>query len=82
MTEQFLTVNGLRLRIIEWGDPGLPSLFLLHGFSSTAVAWANVAETLAGRYHVVALDQRGHGARNGIREAVTVSTTSSLTHMT
>ena len=62
MTEQFLTVNGLRLRIVEWGDPGLPSLFLLHGFSSTAIAWANVAETLARRYHVVALDQRGHGA--------------------
>lgn len=62
MKETFTTVNGLRLRYLEWGAPSAPPILLLHGFSSTALAWRNVGEALAERYHVVALDQRGHGA--------------------
>ena len=62
MNEAFLTINGLRLRYLEWGDAAAPPILLLHGFSSTAVAWRTVGEALAGRYHVVALDQRGHGS--------------------
>jgi pimeloyl-ACP methyl ester carboxylesterase len=62
MKESFTTVNGLRLRYLEWGEPSSPAILLLHGFSSTALAWRNVGEALAPRYHVVALDQRGHGA--------------------
>jgi pimeloyl-ACP methyl ester carboxylesterase len=62
MNEAFLTINGLRLRYLEWGDAAAPPILLLHGFSSTAVAWHNVGEALAGRHHVVALDQRGHGS--------------------
>jgi pimeloyl-ACP methyl ester carboxylesterase len=62
MSEGFLTINGLRLRYLEWGDPNAPPMLLLHGFSSTAQAWQKVGDVLASRYHVVALDQRGHGA--------------------
>jgi pimeloyl-ACP methyl ester carboxylesterase len=62
MSEGFLHVNGLRLRYLEWGDASAPTILLLHGFSSTAQAWQKVGEALASRYHVVALDQRGHGA--------------------
>ena len=62
MQESFTTINGLRLRYLEWGDASAPPILLLHGFSSTALAWRNVGEALASRYHVVALDQRGHGA--------------------
>jgi pimeloyl-ACP methyl ester carboxylesterase len=62
MKESFTTVNGLRLRYLEWGEASAPAILLLHGFSSTALAWRNVGEALASRYHVVALDQRGHGA--------------------
>jgi pimeloyl-ACP methyl ester carboxylesterase len=54
--------RGFAVRQLEWGDRDLPTIFLLHGFSSTAVVWINVAEALADRYHLVALDQRGHGA--------------------
>jgi esterase len=61
MNEQFLTVNGLRLRAFEWGDRARPSILLLHGYGSTAEAWRDVGEALASRYHVVAFDQRGHG---------------------
>jgi pimeloyl-ACP methyl ester carboxylesterase len=62
VNEQFLSINGLRFRYFEWGDKDAPPILLLHGFSSTAVAWRSVGEALADRYRVVALDQRGHGA--------------------
>jgi pimeloyl-ACP methyl ester carboxylesterase len=61
MHEHYLTVNGLRLRVLEWGDPAAPPMVLLHGFSSTAIVWQNVAEALESRFHLVAIDQRGHG---------------------
>jgi pimeloyl-ACP methyl ester carboxylesterase len=61
VNEQFLLINGLRLRYLEWGAADAPPILLLHGFSSTAAAWRGVGEALAADYHVVALDQRGHG---------------------
>jgi len=56
-----LSVDGLRFRYLEWGDAASEPIVLLHGFSSTAAGWSRVGEALADRYHVVALDQRGHG---------------------
>src|ERR1051326_2615996 len=61
MDQAFFTLDGLRFRYLEWGKPSAEPIVLLHGFSSTAAAWAGVGEALAGDYHVVALDQRGHG---------------------
>jgi pimeloyl-ACP methyl ester carboxylesterase len=60
--EQNLALNALRVRYLEWGDKHAPPILLLHGFSSTALAWRGVGDALADQYHVVALDQRGHGA--------------------
>lgn len=45
----------------EWGDPGLPALVCLHGVTSHGRHFAKLAERLAGRFHVIALDLRGHG---------------------
>jgi esterase len=61
MDQGFLTIDGLRFRYLEWGNATAEPILLLHGFSSTAVAWTGVGEALEGEYHVVALDQRGHG---------------------
>jgi pimeloyl-ACP methyl ester carboxylesterase len=58
---RFFEVNGLRLHALEWGDPARPPLLLLHGGSAHAHWWDRVAPALADRYHVVSLDQRGHG---------------------
>ena len=44
----------------EWGDPGLPSLVCLHGVTSHGRHFAQLGERLADRFHVVALDLRGH----------------------
>jgi pimeloyl-ACP methyl ester carboxylesterase len=53
--------TGLDFHLLEWGDPGAPIVVLVHGFLDLAWAWAPLAERLAGRYRVVAPDQRGHG---------------------
>lgn len=48
------------------GPEGAPTLVLLHGWTATAdLNWFTAYEALGKRYHVVAIDHRGHG--RGIR---------------
>jgi pimeloyl-ACP methyl ester carboxylesterase len=54
-------VRGLELSVREWSGEGTPFL-LVHGLASNARTWDHVAAYLNERgYHVVAIDQRGHG---------------------
>jgi len=55
------TIEGITLRALEWGTPGRPPLCFLHGGSAHAHWFDAVAPAFADRYHVLALDQRGHG---------------------
>jgi esterase len=57
-----LEVRGLALNALEWGEPGRPALCFLHGGSAHAHWFDLVVPTFADRYHVISLDQRGHGA--------------------
>jgi pimeloyl-ACP methyl ester carboxylesterase len=57
-----LKVGGLTLNALEWGEPGRPALCFLHGGSAHAHWFDGVVTTFADRFHVLALDQRGHGA--------------------
>ena len=50
----------MSLARLEWGDAGLPTLVCLHGVTSHARHFAKLAERLSDRFHVVALDLRGH----------------------
>jgi pimeloyl-ACP methyl ester carboxylesterase len=59
--DKFLTVNGLHGHYVEWGTPGQPAMVLLHGFQSNAHTWDTFSYAMATDYHVLALDQRGHG---------------------
>jgi pimeloyl-ACP methyl ester carboxylesterase len=54
-------VNSLRFHFEEWGEPGAPQILLLHGGNQSAHSWDLVSLHLSDRYHVFALDQRGHG---------------------
>lgn len=59
-------VNGLRMHILEAGDPRDRLLLLLHGFPELAYSWRKVLPVLAeAGYHVVAPDQRGYGRTTG-----------------
>lgn len=59
--DETVTLNGLRFHYRDWGDASLPPLVLLHGFTGHARSWDSFAAAMAGRYRVLALDQRGHG---------------------
>jgi pimeloyl-ACP methyl ester carboxylesterase len=56
-----IDANGLQLRLLEWGEPGRPPLCFVHGGAAHAHWFDGVAPAFADRFHVVALDQRGHG---------------------
>lgn len=56
-----VTLNGVRLHYLDWGNDDAPPLVLLHGFTGHARHWEYVAGELRSRFHVLALDQRGHG---------------------
>jgi len=57
----FVAANGLRFHYLEWGNPANHSIVMLHGMGQTAHSWDFAALALCDRYHIVALDQRGHG---------------------
>src|SRR5262249_19784938 len=56
-----VVVGGLRLSFLEWGIAGRPVLCCLHGGSAHAHWFDLVAPAFADRFHVISLDQRGHG---------------------
>jgi pimeloyl-ACP methyl ester carboxylesterase len=57
----------LALHGLEWGTPGRPLLCLLHGGAAHAHWFDLVASAFASRFHVIALDQRGHGESDWAR---------------
>ncbi|MCH1615238.1 MAG: alpha/beta hydrolase [Acidimicrobiales bacterium] len=58
-----------RFHFLEWGQPTNPTLVLLHGGNQSAHSWDLVSLHLADRYHIIALDQRGHGDSEWSRDA-------------
>jgi len=56
------TPDGTRLAVYEWGNPGGPEILLVHGFAQCHLCFRPQYESaLAGRFRIVAYDQRGHG---------------------
>jgi pimeloyl-ACP methyl ester carboxylesterase len=51
----------LRLHYVDWGSDDKPAMLLIHGGRDHCRNWDWVAERLAGRFHVIAPDLRGHG---------------------
>lgn len=62
--------GGIRLHVVETGNPaGRPILFV-HGFSQCHLAWGKQLESkLADDFHLVAMDIRGHGLSDKPRDA-------------
>jgi len=60
-TSKFVTVNGLRLHYLDWGNVGAPPVVCVHGYTSSAQAFNALARQLQDRFHVIAPDVRGHG---------------------
>jgi pimeloyl-ACP methyl ester carboxylesterase len=61
LTDHTVTLHGSRFHYTEQGDPAAPAVIMLHGVTGHARTWDDEGAALAGRYRVLALDQRGHG---------------------
>ncbi|MFG3549212.1 SDR family oxidoreductase [Streptomyces sp. NPDC047725] len=59
--ERRVRTGGVELCVAELGDPGNPTVVLVHGYPDSKEVWSEVAARLAGRFHVVLYDVRGHG---------------------
>src|SRR5688572_9492613 len=59
--DRFVTVNGMRIHYVDWGNPGAPPLILIHGLDRVARTCDHVAPHFTSRFHVIAMDMRGHG---------------------
>ena len=60
-TSGTVQANGLNLHYLDWGNSTAPPVLLLHGLQDCAALWGSFASAIADRYHVIALDHRGHG---------------------
>lgn len=56
-----VTIEGHRVFYREAGDPGHPTLLLLHGFPSSSHMFRSLIPLLADRFHIVAPDLLGFG---------------------
>ena len=66
MREHRVGSGEVELAVREWGgEPGQPTVILIHGYPGTAAVWTEIAERLDGRFHVVAYDVRGAGGSSG-----------------
>ena len=59
--DRWQAVNGMNFHYLEWGDPGPPTLLMLHGGGQQAHSWDFISLPLSEHWHILALDQRGHG---------------------
>ncbi len=59
--ERFVTAGNYRFHYLDWGNEHLPPLLFLHGFAQQAHSWDFASLMVRDRFHVISLDQRGHG---------------------
>lgn len=57
----FIDIQGSRRHVLTWGDRAAAPVVMVHGLLDHAHNWDWIASALAPRFHVVALDLRGHG---------------------
>ncbi len=64
---------GVEIALLDWGGTG-PLALLHHANGFCAALWAPIAEVLRERFHVVAMDARGHGDSSLPAEGVSEKT--------
>lgn len=60
-TERFFRSGTLRIHFRDWGDAAAPPLIIVHGLRDHSHSFDDLARGLLDRFHVFALDLRGHG---------------------
>lgn len=72
-SETRVPVRGGELAVLRWkarepdsSDVAVPTIMLVHGITGNALAWAGVADELAGRAELIAVDLRGRAGSRDI----------------
>ena len=60
-SERFFRSGTLRIHFRDWGNPDAPPLIIVHGLRDHSHSFDELARALSDRFHVFALDLRGHG---------------------
>ena len=60
-SERFFRSGTLRIHFRDWGNADAPPLILVHGLRDHSHSFDDLARGLLDRFHVFALDLRGHG---------------------
>ncbi|WP_252503897.1 2-succinyl-6-hydroxy-2,4-cyclohexadiene-1-carboxylate synthase [Sporosarcina sp. Marseille-Q4943] len=61
MNDLQLPVRGLSIHVEMEGEPHLPTVVFLHGFTGTSATWNEVRNEFEGKYRTIAIDLTGHG---------------------
>jgi pimeloyl-ACP methyl ester carboxylesterase len=67
--DKYAEINGLRLHYLDWGNDCKRPMLLLHGFMGHAHVWDAFSLNFRTHFHIIALDQRGHGESQWSKEA-------------
>ena len=59
--DRSIHLNGMNFHYLEWGDAAKPTVLMLHGVLQQAHSWDFVSLALSDEFHILSLDQRGHG---------------------
>ena len=60
-TSHIFISSRLRLHYLDWGNPGAPTMILVHGGLDHCRNWDWTARYFRDRWHVITPDLRGHG---------------------
>ena len=58
---QYVIRDNIRLHHLDWGNHGRHPVVLVHGARLHAHVWNDYSRRVKDKYHVIAVDQRGHG---------------------
>ena len=58
---RFIVRDNIKLHHLDWGNHGAHPIVLVHGSRLHAHVWNHFGRRFAEHYHIIALDQRGHG---------------------
>lgn len=68
--DRYIKINNLRLHYRDWGSSNNQKMLLLHGFMGHSHVWDDFSFEFRNHYHIIALDQRGHGESQWSKEAI------------
>jgi pimeloyl-ACP methyl ester carboxylesterase len=57
----YVTVNGVKLHVLAWGDPKARAVLMVHGMRGHARWWSPVGPAVGERFYALSVDLRGHG---------------------